>query len=190
MRCGLRNATMDDLCREMGISKKTLYQHVADKSDLVVKTVEREIEGDESAISEILGKSLNVIDELWEITRYASSKFQQTHPATLYEMQKYYPEAWQRLENHRSRFLIETITANIIRGISEGLYRKDVLPELIARLYSMKINLLAEHGRAPMAAISETAIFFETLKYHLRGICNPTGLLYLEEKLLQMQPHS
>jgi len=35
MRYGLRSVTMDDVCREMGISKKTLYQFVCDKSDLV-----------------------------------------------------------------------------------------------------------------------------------------------------------
>jgi TetR/AcrR family transcriptional regulator, cholesterol catabolism regulator len=190
MRCGLRNVTMDDMCREMGISKKTLYQHVADKSDLVVKTVEKEIEKDQSAVKEILEKGHNVIDELWEITRYTAVKFQQVHPATLFEMQKYYPVAWQLFEQHRNGFIVNTISNNIIRGIEDGLYRSDINPALIARLYAVKIDLLADHSREPVSNVSDQAIFFETLKYHLRGICNPTGLLYLEEKLIQMQPYS
>jgi hypothetical protein len=105
-------------------------------------------------------------------------------------MQKYYPQAWQLFEQHRNGFIVDTIRNNILRGIQDGLYRSDIIPALIARLYAVKIDLLAEHSRVPVAEVSDQAIFFETLKYHLRGVCNPTGLLYLEEKLIQMQPYS
>jgi AcrR family transcriptional regulator len=39
MRYGLKSVTMDDVCRELGISKKTLYQHVTDKNDLISKVL-------------------------------------------------------------------------------------------------------------------------------------------------------
>jgi len=187
MQYGLRNVTMDDLCREMGMSKKTLYQHVSDKADLIVKTVQREIDQEEREISGLMQRGLNAIDELLEVTRYVSEKFQQIHPATLFEMQKYYPEAWQIFEKHRSQFVLDTIESNITKGIGNGLYRPDVFPRLIARLYSIKIDLLAENRRDPQLNLSETIIFFETLKYHLRGICSAEGLKYLETKLIQMQ---
>ena len=34
---GIKSITMDDVSRELGISKKTLYQYVTDKTDLVTK---------------------------------------------------------------------------------------------------------------------------------------------------------
>ena len=37
---GIKSVTMDDVAHELGISKKTLYQYVKDKSDLVEKVVE------------------------------------------------------------------------------------------------------------------------------------------------------
>ena len=35
LKYGFRNVTMDDLCKEMGISKKTLYQYFQTKDALV-----------------------------------------------------------------------------------------------------------------------------------------------------------
>jgi AcrR family transcriptional regulator len=40
-RYGIKSITMDDVAKELGISKKTLYQHVSDKTDLVRKVVEQ-----------------------------------------------------------------------------------------------------------------------------------------------------
>ncbi len=41
LRLGLRNVTLDDICRELGISKKTLYLHFEDKNDLVKQIFEQ-----------------------------------------------------------------------------------------------------------------------------------------------------
>ena len=37
---GIKSVTMDDVAHELGISKKTLYQYVNDKTELVEKVVE------------------------------------------------------------------------------------------------------------------------------------------------------
>ena len=37
---GVRNTTMDDLAKELGISKKTLYKEIDNKADLVKFCVE------------------------------------------------------------------------------------------------------------------------------------------------------
>ena len=38
-RYGLRAMTMDDVCRELSMSKKTLYQYFSNKADLVDQAV-------------------------------------------------------------------------------------------------------------------------------------------------------
>ncbi|HEY3430511.1 MAG TPA: helix-turn-helix domain-containing protein, partial [Cyclobacteriaceae bacterium] len=35
MKYGVRSISMDDIARHLAVSKKTLYQHFADKEDLV-----------------------------------------------------------------------------------------------------------------------------------------------------------
>ena len=37
MRYGIKSVTMDDIARELKVSKKTLYKYVTDKPDLVMR---------------------------------------------------------------------------------------------------------------------------------------------------------
>ncbi len=39
MRYGLKSVTMDDVAREIKVSKKTLYKYVKDKSDLLCQVM-------------------------------------------------------------------------------------------------------------------------------------------------------
>ena len=39
---GVRSVSMDDICRDLGLSKKKLYQHVTSKTELVEKLLELE----------------------------------------------------------------------------------------------------------------------------------------------------
>ncbi|NTW32950.1 MAG: TetR/AcrR family transcriptional regulator, partial [Bacteroidetes bacterium] len=39
MKFGIKSVSMDDAARELGISKKTLYQYFKDKDELVKKVV-------------------------------------------------------------------------------------------------------------------------------------------------------
>ncbi|MCB0509746.1 MAG: TetR/AcrR family transcriptional regulator, partial [Bacteroidetes bacterium] len=43
-KLGVKSITMDDISRELGISKKTLYLYVDNKADLVNKTLLRHFE--------------------------------------------------------------------------------------------------------------------------------------------------
>ncbi len=40
----IKSVTMDDVARELGISKKTLYQYVSNKTELVEKVIRSEME--------------------------------------------------------------------------------------------------------------------------------------------------
>ena len=47
-RNGIKSTTMDDVARALGISKKTLYQFVNDKPDLVSSVIAYQIELDKN----------------------------------------------------------------------------------------------------------------------------------------------
>lgn len=188
MRYGLKSVTMDDLCREMSISKKTLYQYVSDKNELVKKTMEFEIEQDQCEIKSIVQKNLSAMDELFEITESVEEKIKNLHPSILYDMQKYYPEAWELMSNHRNSFIIKTIGDNIRKGQEEGIYRTDIDVNIISLLFATKVELLADNQLFARLGIKPSQIYFENLKYHVRGISNEAGRRALEKKLESKNP--
>jgi len=122
MRYGLKSVTMDDVCREMGMSKKTLYQFVCDKHDLVKRTVEREVLENHAIVEGIVAQQLNAIDELFEITGKLTEKLKNIHPSVAFDMQKYYPESWAMMVEYRSNFMVKVIFENTVRGQQQGLF--------------------------------------------------------------------
>lgn len=72
-RYGIKSVTMDDVASALGMSKKTLYQHVKDKNDLVNKVVDRTLIKFEKGKGCIVNKGLTAIEELIEITQLKRS---------------------------------------------------------------------------------------------------------------------
>lgn len=65
-RFGIKNVTMDDIARHLGMSKKTIYQYFEDKNKLVVKMVEADIEEHHQHIHRIEHQTKNAVEEILE----------------------------------------------------------------------------------------------------------------------------
>ena len=91
MKYGIKSITMDDVARELAISKKTLYQYVTDKDDLVGKFIDNEIEIRQVQICKCFRVGYNAIEELFEIAAFMNKLMREQNPATEYDLKKYYP---------------------------------------------------------------------------------------------------
>ncbi len=96
---GIKSVTMDDVSHELGISKKTLYQYVADKSELVEKVVEYTRVCNFSSMHEIDEFSGNAIEQLIEVSQKVNTLMKDHSPAYEYDLKKYYPEIFNKLRS-------------------------------------------------------------------------------------------
>src|SRR5690554_2351727 len=71
---GVKSLTMDDISRKLGISKKTLYQYVSNKKDLVKKVVKSLVEEQQHQIIELTKQSNNAIDRLISVHQFVGSR--------------------------------------------------------------------------------------------------------------------
>ena len=62
------------------------------------------------------------------------------NPATEYDLKKYYPQHFQKTLNARREGVYNYILLNLKKGIKEGLYRKEMNKEVIAKLYLWRIE--------------------------------------------------
>lgn len=175
---------MDDVATELGISKKTLYQHFADKADLVKEVVLHSISSQNQFIENISCKKLNSIELIFEISKYVSLLLKEMNPSITFDVKKYYPEAWKILIEHKTNHIYNNIILNINKGISEGLYRNDLRVELVAMLYVFMINdTCNKEDFEGTSKYSSSEMFEEIVKYHIRGIATPEGLKCFDEIL-------
>lgn len=185
---GVKSVTMDDVARHLAISKKTLYQYVADKGDLVLKVLNATSDRFHKEIAAIQATGLNAIDEMLAIASYIAQETAAFHPSIYYDLAKYYPEACRIMDRGKQVDVVRQITENMEKGIREGLYRDDIHVPLLAKLYVVRFDqaMTAEIGQL-MGRYSLAEMNWELFRYHIRGIASKKGLDYLEKKVTKEQ---
>lgn len=185
MRFGIKSMTMDDVARQLGVSKKTLYQYVTDKNDLVVKAVQLIVDTEVARAEERFRTTPNAIDLLFKVSHDISQKFGQVHPSINYDLEKYHPEAWAIYKGFKDEFLTGCVEQNICAGVEQGLYRDNLDPFLIAKFYSSKMHMCSDGETFDPSKYSFQKIHLEMMRYHIRGIASEKGIKYLQEKVKQ-----
>lgn len=180
---GIKSMTMDDLSTRMGISKKTLYQYVKDKNDLVEKVL-LHIAGElRCEVDETVGQGVNAIDELFGITTRVAGQLKDIHPAIHFDLEKYYPEAFRNMVLTKRQEIFSITMANMERGIKEGLYRENLNIAMIATIYVARFDMVFDGELFPPGQFNMDELHWEILRYHVRGIASAKGLKYLEKKV-------
>ena len=183
-KLGIKSVTMDDVATRLGISKKTLYQYVSDKNDLVDKILKHVSTCYKCDIDAVRAREKqNAIDELYAITTTVAGHIQDIHPSIHFDLEKYHPEAFRNMKENKRKEIAQCMTENMARGITEGLYREDLNIGMIATIYIARFDMVFDGALFPPEKFSFSDLHWEIFRYHVRGIASKKGLDYLEKKL-------
>lgn len=172
---GIRSVTMDDVSRELGISKKTLYSHFTDKSELVEIIVDREFHEKLIEITTAMSNKENAIEELFEFYRIQVKIISQQKPNFLYDLKKYYPQHFENFNIQKKNKMMNLILNNLKRGKKEDLYRKDLDEDIAARLHIARVETIMISGQFSMEELTSPDFFVEVFKYHIYAIVSKKG---------------
>lgn len=182
MKYGIRSVSMDDIARHLGMSKKTIYQYVTNKKELVRLMVSQTLDVEQCGVKDISESSANALDEIIAIARMVVSQLRSLGPSLVFDMKKYYAEEWNMIEQHHKGFVHQTIQANIERGIKEGLYRNDVDAIVISQLYIAMAQCIVDEEIFPLRDYSKSDLYRSLISYHLRGIVSDKGRLVIDQQ--------
>lgn len=172
---GIKSISMDDISSSLGISKRTLYQVVTDKNQLIVQILESEYFKAKNNLTNISEQSNNQVEELIRINLYIIKFLQSINPVSVYDLTKYYPEHYERTRIKFRDLFMTQILANIKNGKIEGLYRNDINEEVIAQLHAERIEKLKEENMFWGAEAKSAETIKEMTSYYLRGLITDKG---------------
>jgi len=133
MKYSIRSVSMDDIAASVGMSKKTLYHYYQDKDELVTAVVEGVIAENKCVCEGHVNAAENAVHEIFLAMEMIVEMFHTMNPSIIYEMQKYHPDAYQKFNEHKTKFLLCHMEQNLERGVKEELYRPDINPQILAR---------------------------------------------------------
>lgn len=180
---GFKTITMDDIARRAGISKKTLYQHFANKNEVVSESLlwyggqvcnecSAAMSGAADAVEGML-KSMNFFDQI----------HRQLNPIALLELERFYPEGFKVFKKKILEKDVEVIKQNLLQGIEEGLYRTEINTDFMAR-YRIEISFLAFNSQFLIENRDDMQRAARLLSEHfMHGIMTPKGVkVFLKHK--------
>lgn len=181
---GVKTVTMDDIAREMGISKKTIYAHYSSKEDLLEQSFNRFFYFVIEKLNEVKEKGFNPIEELFkenevlkEIVIFDERKIQ-----VLHDLEKYYPKIADNFLRVRIAEFEKNYKYNLERGIKQGLYRENLPIDFIVKNH-FACTLTYFNKAFNKLQITRTIdeVSFLQTEYFLRSIVTPKGLEILEQ---------
>lgn len=180
---GVRSMSMDNICHEIGISRKEIHNYFTSKNDLVKKLLDLEREHFEIIFdTDKFNGSVNAIDILLMVSKEVGNKFSDISPSMTFDLKRYYPDIYHKHVEERIEFVFEKIRINLVKGINQGVYRDDLTVELVSRLYIRRLMDLHNPEFFPADKFSFQTLFDVMFDNFIRGIANEKGIEYYEKQ--------
>lgn len=180
---GFKSVTMDDIANNLGISKKTIYQHFDNKTKLVEATTMYMFDIISHGIDCICELNKNPIEELYSIKSFVMQHLKDEKSSPQYQLQKYYPKISATLKKKQFEVMQDCVTENLIKGVEQGIFRPEINIEFISRIYFNSMISLKDQDLFPLNNFSMNTLMESFLEYHLRGICTQKGISILIENI-------
>ncbi len=180
---GFKSVTMDDISIAMGISKKTIYQHFANKNELVEASTMHLFEFISTGIDRIREEKRNPVEEIFAIRSFLMQHLNNETAAPFHQLQKFFPKISACLKGRHVEKVHGCMTANLQRGVTMGLYRADINIDFISRIYFTGLTGLKDQELFPQELFEINDITKQFLEYHMLAIVTPKGFEDLQKIL-------
>jgi AcrR family transcriptional regulator len=187
MRYGFRSVTMDEIAGQLGVSKKTIYQFFKDKDELVESVIAHEIQYMQDVCTTQLGNSDNAVEELFKDMEALEEVIGSLNPQILFDLEKFYPQAYAKIRQHKNTFLLEVIKKNLHRGIREELYRPDLDVDIVSKFRLESGFIAFNQDLFPFAKYSLLQVANEIYYLFMHGIATAKGKKLIEKYILERQ---
>ncbi|WP_346883173.1 TetR/AcrR family transcriptional regulator [uncultured Algibacter sp.] len=184
---GFKSVTMDDIAQEMGISKKTIYVHFANKTKLVEAVTFHLFDTICTGIDRIGETSNNPIEELYDTKMFVMHHLKNEQSSPQFQLKKYYPPIYDTLKSKQFEKMFETVKESLKKGIDTKLFRSNINIDFISRMYFNGMSGIKDDTIFPKEIMSMDFLMESYLEYHLRAIVTDNGLQILNQFITSNQ---
>lgn len=175
MKYGLRSVSMDDIARQLSISKKTIYQYFEDKDDIVAAVAKAYMEEQRLQYDKIAIESKNAVEEMVEISVCLKENMRNTNPTVMYDMQKYHPKAWNEWHAFKQKFIRESIVRSLKRGMEQEHFRPELHIDIIATMRLEMVQIAFDQNMFPREQYNFPEVQAQLFEHFVHGILTDKG---------------
>lgn len=183
-KLGISSVTMDMIASHCGISKRTLYEHFADKQTLVNEVIAFMYNERTNKSKEVIDHAPNKLEAILQIYFSSREYAMLISEVFINDLTRLYPEIQQNCQTRES-FYANQLSELLRKGAEEGMFRK-------AKNYSnyaILLNMLMRQIKPNMGSFSEGTAVISMLDIafftFIRGLASAKGLEIIDKALAE-----
>ncbi len=179
---GFHKTSMDEIAKELKVSKKTVYKYYSTKEELI-GTIQKKLEEEvRRKLEEIISSNDNTIVKLRELSNFISDFFLKVGIKWAEDLKTYYPQIWDEFEKRRRENIVDTFSRILAQGKKENLI-VDKPDEIIVQTITSGLQGVVNPGFLINTNYSLSEAFNITFDILISGILTKKGRkLYKEIK--------
>ncbi|WP_017732952.1 TetR/AcrR family transcriptional regulator [Nafulsella turpanensis] len=175
LRYGFKRITMDDIAREMAISKKTIYQYFKDKNEIVCCVTEQHLKRECHDIQKLEEGAENVIEYLVKLSKQLRQHIDAVNPGVMQDLKKYFPRGWKIFMHYKQEVFLKSMVKTLKKGMDEGYFRADIDPEVLGIMRMEQIQMSFDENLFPRKHFDFTEVQMQLLRHFVAGIITDKG---------------
>jgi TetR/AcrR family transcriptional regulator, cholesterol catabolism regulator len=183
LKFGIKAITMDDISREAGVSKRTIYENFRDREDLLRACLDALDKKFSLERERVLESSENIIHSVFGMMKLGIQAMQQVNPLFQEDLKRHHLKVWKEVyrvntENQRKHTLM------ILReGINQGFIRQGVNVDIVATLLMQQLRYMDDKHIFPEDKFPRQLVFENVVINFFRGIATIKGLELIDQYL-------
>lgn len=183
LKHGIREMSIQKLIEPLGISTKTVYKYFKNKEELLEDALtlyyaqHREIWKSQASIHSAVILFFDIWHNGIELEYNVNKLFFE-------DLHYYYPELLKRKEAELDKEYTKQFIQVIYKGIEQGVFQKDINPEIIFMGITVLYQAIVREGRFESFHASANDIFSNTIALYIRGLCTEQGIKDFDNHIL------
>jgi AcrR family transcriptional regulator len=176
LRFGFARCSMDFIASEVGMSKKTVYQHFRSKDELVEAVLGAKITGFRGGIEVIMAQAdIEFAERAHRLTAHIVAQMGEVAPVFLRDLERLMPALYARVESVRREILPGVWGRMLEEGIARGHVRGSPPPSFIAEVVLLSVEGLLRPVVLERLNLTPGTVIQGVLSTIFAGILTPAG---------------
>ena len=178
---GIKAVTMDDIARELGISKRTIYEKYGDKDELLLAVMKCMVFRQRNMIEETISSSPNVIAAIFRMINMMREHTRSMNPVIFADLKKYHSKVLEKLKESCELPDYKGSESIVVKGIEQGLFRDKIDVEIVSRCFQGMGQMISDVSLFPADKYLQRDVIKGLIINYMRGISTPAGAAIIEQ---------
>jgi AcrR family transcriptional regulator len=187
LKYGIRKMSIKKLIVPLGISTKTVYKYFKNKEELLEAVLKLHYT-QQYHLLENHSADQNVVPLIIDIWYMAAENEYSVNNKFFHDLHYYYPELERKTEAATGQKIWKQIQQIVHKGIKEGVFKKDIYPEVVLEGIAVLYDHVARTGQFKRFRVSPYEIFLNTIALYIRGFCTRKGIKELDKHSKTLKP--